>query len=267
MKTHQLKLSSDFLYDLNLIIETLQPLCHLISVYDGPILKIELFQASVTNADILEAHISQNNYSIEFIYDQKNLAFNFTFLKKNEKLLHLLTSDDGITRLDLSDSLTNLIELEVLKSLTPHFFNQEEQNLKEQKVHEALEKAYQKEQERELHFQLKSGPEQGFTERFVRKLNLICQLISNNSAPQFDYQGQLNFEFSQNNYWVEFTQRDEYTGHYNMSRNTCIYFKLFHNHSLLINADFSYNTISISIYIPKTKELESKIFEITKGVI
>lgn len=271
MKTHELRLTTDFLYQLNLIVDIFQPVCHLISSYDGPNLKLDTFIVSESDPTILVANIFRNNFSMQFEYHQKNLSVDFVFLKQNERLLHFKTFEEGAARIVLSDSISNLIETELLKSFTPYLYNVEaseiEQAIKDRKLQEAQDKAYKKVKQGEFNILLKAGPEQGFSERFVRKLNLICQLITHNQAPEFVYKQQLKFELLQNDYSVYFSERKEYSGHYNMSHELVIDLKIYYKGSILINADTNYSTARVSIYAPKTKELELKIFEITGGVI
>lgn len=180
MKSFTFFVNDDLRYDCALLLNVLDPVCSLISLYNGPSLnKVEL---KTEESNSITARGLKNEYTFTFHFDDitKTSVFNYFF--KGESQLKLTLHRTGETLVHLPERTSLTIELELRKALLKYSLSESE-IIASVKIHGTKHEIEDEPFEVILPF------ESGYIDnaKFIDKMYEICAEFSAGLCPLFSY--------------------------------------------------------------------------------
>ncbi|MBK9590548.1 MAG: hypothetical protein IPO32_03255 [Crocinitomicaceae bacterium] len=180
MKSFTYYVNDDLRYDYALLLSVLDPVCSLISLYDGPSLNNVELKTDDTNSKT--ARGLKNEYTFTFHFDDitKTSVFNYFF--KGESQLKLTLHRTGETLIHLPENTSLTIELELRKALLKYSFSESE-------IIASVRSHSAKNEIEEEPFEIILPLQSGYTDnaKFIQNMYEICTEFSPGLCPLFSY--------------------------------------------------------------------------------
>lgn len=180
MKSFTFFVNDDLRYDYALLLCVLDPVCSLISLYDGPSLNNVELKTEESNSKT--ARGIKNEYTFTFHFDDitKTSVFNYFF--KGESQLKLTLHRTGETLIHLPENTSLTIELELRKALLKY-------SLSESEIIASVTNHSPKNEIEEEPFEIILPFQSGYIDntKFIQNMYEICAEFSAGLCPLFSY--------------------------------------------------------------------------------
>lgn len=180
MKSFTFYVNDDLRYDHALLLSVLDPVCSLISLYNGPsLLGIEI-KTDETNSKNTRG--SKNEYTFTFHSDDITKTTVFNYFLKGESQLKLTLHKTGETLIHLHQNTSSTIELELRKALLKY-------SMSESEITESVKSNIPKNAITEEPFELTLPFNSGYIDnaKFIQNMYEICTEFSVGLCPKFSY--------------------------------------------------------------------------------
>jgi hypothetical protein len=180
MKSFTFYVNDDLRYDCALLLNVLDPVCSLISLYNGPSLNNAELKTEESNSKT--ARGLKNEYTFTFHHDDitKTSVFNYFF--KGESQLKLTLHRTGETLVHLPENTSLTIELELRKTLLKY-------TMSESEIRESVKNSSPKNEIQEEPFEVTVPMNSGYVDnaKFIQNMYEICAEFSGGLCPLFSY--------------------------------------------------------------------------------